>query len=88
MNLDSRYCPYLTLIDHKEDLSPGYRTLRDLPMFGMMAGCHEVTGLTEEPLEKGGNRSCFLKSEYYFTNSIYHNLLIPSFVDEHLGYSY
>lgn len=31
---------------------------------------------------------CFLKSEYYFTDSIYHNLLIPSFIDEHLDYSY
>lgn len=56
MNLDSRYRPYFTLIEHKEDLGPGYRTLRDLPMFGMMAGWHEVTGLTEGPLEKGGNR--------------------------------
>lgn len=55
MNLDSGYCPYFTLTEHKEDLSPGYRALGVLPKFGMMAGCHGVTGLTEEPLEKGGS---------------------------------
>lgn len=53
MNLDSRYCPYFTLTEHKEDISPGYRTLRVLSKFGMMAGCLGMTGLTEEPLEKG-----------------------------------